>query len=297
MVIFQNRSQYVKLGTGSFRTVIDLSKILDGSFSFIKYKLLDNPIPVGEATTQAYRNYIDSLPPVEGMRATSITPVWSVLATNRNELEQNDSINRATPFTSMRVTDYYYMTQEPRLPDIDVDLPTDDVRDQYSQSRNQSPQATGAIDISEHQLHSYGLKETLTNLVEETSPYDLAVLSQVSLDDKEVFIPMLDFNCPFNNENACRIAGLLRDQGLPSGEWRFYNSGHSMHLYGMMGLEYDEYLRVLGMGLLLNQALQSDTVDSRWVGWSLYKGYSALRITHNQSKYTQRPLFVGYFNV
>lgn len=119
---------------------------------------------------------------------------------------------------------------------------------------------------------------------------DVTITSDVRLFvgklEKKLYLPQIDFCChPGYNEINRRD-----DIKAPVDATRleFFNSGRSMHAYGLDLMEQHEWLKFLGNVLLMNQ-VGIGVSDSRWVGHSLCRGYSALRLTSNNDKYLAVP--------
>jgi len=72
----------------------------------------------------------------------------------------------------------------------------------------------------------------------------------------------------------------------------FFNSGRSLHGYGLRLLTYVEWVSFMGTLLLLNLPNRNQIVDPRWVGHRLRAGYGALRWSFNTSHYLGFPRMV-----
>lgn len=103
-------------------------------------------------------------------------------------------------------------------------------------------------------------------------------------------IPMIDFKA--SRIEACEIGGLAalrKEFGIDQAF--FYSSGRSYHMYGLMLLTQQEWLRFMYRLLLLNDD-EAECVDGRWVAHRLLAGYSALRWTLNSAQYQSIPTLV-----
>jgi hypothetical protein len=69
----------------------------------------------------------------------------------------------------------------------------------------------------------------------------------------------------------------------------FYESGRSLHAYGMHLLEPGAWREFMGRLLLLNLPQQEPLIDTRWVGHRLVSGYAALRWSSNSAQYLRVP--------
>ena len=79
--------------------------------------------------------------------------------------------------------------------------------------------------------------------------------------------------------------------GLPS--WILLHSGNSFHAYFGKRFNVEEWHAFLGELLLQNTLDDSYIIDSRWIGASLVRGYSGLRITaNNEYKFSKIPTLV-----
>jgi hypothetical protein len=126
----------------------------------------------------------------------------------------------------------------------------------------------------------------------EKKEQDVVVASEVKVTQpgkqgsRIMHMPQIDFVCnPTYNE-----IGRRDDIKAPLDPFHmeFYNSGRSMHAYGICLLTPEEWIKFLGRVLLLNKP-GIDVSDHLWVGHSLVRGYTALRLTANNGKYLQVP--------
>lgn len=116
---------------------------------------------------------------------------------------------------------------------------------------------------------------------------DVVVCSDVTVGGAEGWhIPLIDFACnPKYNEIGRRddIKCPLRFKELV-----FFNSGRSMHAYGIELLKTDDWVKFMGRCLLMNFQ-DFEIADTRWIGWCLDRGFSALRLSCQNEKYKQLP--------
>ena len=116
---------------------------------------------------------------------------------------------------------------------------------------------------------------------------ELALNSRVQLADKIIMhIPMIDL--------ATRATGIISRvlEVLPSnlsGAMIWFESGRSYHGYGTVLISQDEWVKLMGRFLLVNQPQVPPVVDPRWIGHRLISGYASLRWTKNTGHYLQKP--------
>lgn len=116
---------------------------------------------------------------------------------------------------------------------------------------------------------------------------ELALNSRVLLADKTVMhIPMIDL--------ATKAAGIISRvlDVLPtnlSGAMIWFESGRSYHGYGTVLISHDDWVKLMGRFLLVNQPQVPPVVDPRWIGHRLISGYASLRWTKNTGHYLQKP--------
>jgi hypothetical protein len=84
-----------------------------------------------------------------------------------------------------------------------------------------------------------------------------------------------------------KLRSFLGDHYFQSIAW--YSSGRSFHGYGEHLLSEPEWVKFMGLLLLINQPKLEPTVDPRWIGHRLLAGYSALRWTRNTAQYLALP--------
>lgn len=116
---------------------------------------------------------------------------------------------------------------------------------------------------------------------------ELALNSRVIQRDKTVVhIPMIDLAT-----KATGIIGKVLDV-LPSnlsGSMIWFESGRSYHGYGTTLISQDDWVKLMGRFLLVNQPQVPPVVDPRWIGHRLISGYASLRWTKNTGHYLQKP--------
>lgn len=119
--------------------------------------------------------------------------------------------------------------------------------------------------------------------------WELALNSRVVDARKRVrHLPMIDFHKP-----EIVPADLLLMRSLLGaaicGSLTFFDSGRSLHAYGVRLLDPGEWREFMGRLLLLNMPNTTALVDARWVGHRLIAGYCALRWTANSDQYLKVP--------
>ncbi len=116
---------------------------------------------------------------------------------------------------------------------------------------------------------------------------DIAFHSRLLLGRESRHIPMIDFKGRPAPTKLALVAKALSSVGID----RFvtYDSGRSLHLYGIALLTHEEWVRFLGRILLLNLPDDEEVVDVRWVGHRIMAGYGTLRWTKNNPHYLSLP--------
>jgi hypothetical protein len=130
--------------------------------------------------------------------------------------------------------------------------------------------------------------ESTTASLSLSNQEDLAFHSRVYLKNERIrHIPMVDFVGKLTAADLKRVDEAMRSFSIP--EYEIYDSGRSLHLYGLALISHEEWLRFLGRTLLLNLPDEKEIVDGRWVGHRLMAGYGTLRWTKNHHRYQNLP--------
>jgi hypothetical protein len=117
---------------------------------------------------------------------------------------------------------------------------------------------------------------------------DLAFHSRVYLKNERIrHIPMIDFVGKPSENSLRRVEDVLKEFQIH--DYEIFDSGRSLHLYGLALITFEEWLRFLGRILLVNLPSEKEVVDSRWVGHRLMAGYGTLRWTKNNKQYQAWP--------
>lgn len=69
----------------------------------------------------------------------------------------------------------------------------------------------------------------------------------------------------------------------------WFDSGRSFHGYSLYPISHENWVKLMGLLLLVNQKDMKPIVDPRWIGHRLIAGYSALRWTRNTDYYLKIP--------
>lgn len=121
---------------------------------------------------------------------------------------------------------------------------------------------------------------------------ELAWHSYVDGLDRPVHIPMLDF---VGRHDAAVLRGVgpsVGGQATADRGFFCFDTGRSYHGYGTELIPRDAWYRFLGNLLLLNQHDGAPLIDARWVGHALVRGFTALRWSHNTTRYLSLPRLV-----
>jgi hypothetical protein len=120
---------------------------------------------------------------------------------------------------------------------------------------------------------------------------ELAWHSSVRLQGEWRHLPMIDFTGehPLERLHAATCTTLK-----PTGSTthQLFRTGQSFHAYGGTLLIDSAWRQYLGRLLLLTRHGEPGIVDTRWVGHSLVRGFSALRWSHNTARYRAMPTVV-----
>lgn len=103
-------------------------------------------------------------------------------------------------------------------------------------------------------------------------------------------IPFIDFNNDATDSGVEEYAKRLGDKwNMPL---EIFETDHSFHAYGDRLLSREKWMQFMGQMLLADQ---NDVLDTYWVGHSLNKGYSALRLSANtdDTRLPRKPLSGG----
>lgn len=119
--------------------------------------------------------------------------------------------------------------------------------------------------------------------------WDIALNSRVKdARDRVHHLPMIDFS----KRHVTTDDLILMRSILGASLCRtlvFYDSGRSLHAYGLHLLEPREWREFMGRLLLLNLPQLEPLIDTRWVGHRLVSGYCALRWSSNSAQYLRMP--------
>lgn len=142
------------------------------------------------------------------------------------------------------------------------------------------------ITVNSNYFDSDWLDSTLASLEGND---ELAFNSRIRRGGRYRHLPLIDLNCSVEELDLAKRA--LR-KVLPNRDFVnlvFYDSGRSIHAYGVHLLGQNEWIRFMGRLLLANFPGEIDAVDTRWIGHRLLGGYSSLRWSSNSSHYIKRP--------
>ena len=121
--------------------------------------------------------------------------------------------------------------------------------------------------------------------------HELAFHSNVQLDNGEIrHVVMVDMSTS-SKAHLAKLRTFLGDNFFQRIAW--YASGRSFHGYGEDLLSNVDWVKFMGLLLLVNQPRLEPTVDPRWIGHRLLAGFSALRWTKNTAHYLLPPSLIG----
>ncbi|MBY4731531.1 hypothetical protein K6V90_13420 [Cupriavidus pauculus] len=138
------------------------------------------------------------------------------------------------------------------------------------------------LSVKLSELTASWLNEQLNILSDDT---DLALHSVIRDGRRKLHIPMVDFAA--GNLAADKVVSWASDYlGI---SLKIFDSGRSLHGYGLEPISIDKWYKFMGLLLLANKPAEPPLVDSRWIGHRLLAGYSALRWSANSGHYLKMP--------
>ena len=146
--------------------------------------------------------------------------------------------------------------------------------------------------LDEREFISLSRSDFLSNKIDNiiaNSPknFELAFHSNVILNNGiRMHIPLFDM------ATSAKGQLLFLEKFLPNNIYSnlvWFNSGRSFHGYSTTLINEDEWVKLMGVLLLVNQKGMTPIVDPRWIGHRLIGGFSALRWTKNTSNYIIQP--------
>jgi hypothetical protein len=118
---------------------------------------------------------------------------------------------------------------------------------------------------------------------------ELAWHSWVEWNGAGYHIPMIDFVSSSPDAVLLQISGVVsRISGL-RGEFLFFETGRSFHAYFPDLIPESRWPVYLEQLLDLNRKCPLPVIDERWAGYSLKRGFCALRWSHNTRRYQAMP--------
>lgn len=160
------------------------------------------------------------------------------------------------------------------------------------------PGTAGSQDYA-HEVEGVALASEFERLKQELTPgHEIAVSSRVEMKcscgdcdwndclSYSVHIPMIDFDRDAPHANVSKALADLEKEWKPlfkDFKLHLFSSGHSYHAYATGALlDYSLWKKWLSDLLLVDPAnARVRVIDTRWVGFSLGKGWTALRLTAN----------------
>lgn len=128
----------------------------------------------------------------------------------------------------------------------------------------------------------------------ELSPNEeMAWHSRVECEGLGFHIPMIDFVGRPGHSVLCDLACMLTSEMGLSGHIVLFETGRSFHGYTPDLIPERAWPKYLGHLLLFNENAHPPVIDTRWVGHSLVRGFTALRWSHNTSRYRAMPRFMS----
>lgn len=140
-------------------------------------------------------------------------------------------------------------------------------------------------------------KERIKRLIRSLrADSELALHSRVHFKTGEVLhIPMIDFCGSVPTEAWDLIRDILPRDIVEN--FKIFESGSSYHAYSTELLSQEDWIRFMGIILLLNPPDGESMVDTRWVGHRLLGGFGSLRWSCNTLQYKKLPTLVNNRNL
>jgi hypothetical protein len=121
---------------------------------------------------------------------------------------------------------------------------------------------------------------------------ELAWQSWVECEGQGFHIPMIDLiNSPLGSKLRELDWKLVTEMSLQGG-FVFFETGQSFHAYFPDLIPEHAWANYLGQLLVLNEHDCPHVIDTRWVGHSLARGFSALRWSNHTTRYRGMPRLV-----
>ncbi len=138
----------------------------------------------------------------------------------------------------------------------------------------------------------------LVNRLGELGPTEeMAWHSWVECKGVGLHIPMIDFISAPDPSGLREIDRMLTGKVGLKGHFVFFHTGRSFHGYLPDLIPEHAWPKYLGQLLLLNEDDRPPLIDTRWVGHGLVRGFTALRWSHNTSRYLAMPRAASVLNV
>ena len=102
-------------------------------------------------------------------------------------------------------------------------------------------------------------------------------------------IPMIDFVSRPDPSVLIELSRILTAVMGLRGDFVFFETGRSFHGYFPDLIPEHAWVKYLEQLLSLNGQDRLPLIDTRWVGYSRARGFSALRWSHNTSRYRAMP--------
>lgn len=117
---------------------------------------------------------------------------------------------------------------------------------------------------------------------------EFAFHSSVECCQANFHIPMIDFVSRPSPSSVQELETFVADEMGLNERFLFFETGRSMHGYLPDLIAEHEYPKYLGRLLTITES----TVDVRWVGHALARGFAALRWSRNTDRYLMMPRLI-----
>ena len=141
---------------------------------------------------------------------------------------------------------------------------------------------------SKIQYITYNFEKPIEEILDSASERCIALSSRVIMENGIGYIPCMDFQLSISHENTELITRLLRDIIIAEelmGGW-LIQSNKSYHFIGKNIISAEKWIQFIGKTLLMRDRETSvPLVDDRYIGHSLYRMDSPIRISQKDEMY------------
>lgn len=130
-------------------------------------------------------------------------------------------------------------------------------------------------------------------LVELGPTQEMAWHSAVERRGEIFHIPMIDFVDRPAKSAFCSLNEALTAELKVTSQFLFFETGRSFHGYLPEIIPEQIWTKYLGRLLTVSESGHPPLVDTRWIGHALVRGFTALRWSHNTTRYLRMASFAS----